>query len=72
MKRALRLEGMSVLEKLSAMEQLWEDLCASPEAIPSPEWHGKLLSERDERVRKGEARFSTLAQVKRRMRKARP
>ncbi len=57
MKRALRPARMSVLEKLSALEQLWEDLCRSPGAIPSPGWHGKVLSERDE-VRKGEARFA--------------
>jgi len=62
---------MSVREKLSAMEQLWDDLCARPGTIPSPEWHGKVLSEREERVRKGEARFSTLAEVKRRIRRAR-
>jgi len=36
MEFVLPLDEMTTLDKLSAMEQLWEDLCRSPESVPSP------------------------------------
>jgi len=29
---------MTIAEKLSEMERLWDDLCRDPEDIPSPAW----------------------------------
>jgi hypothetical protein len=53
----LPLSEMSHATKLRVMEKLWDDLCHSPEGVPSPTWHGKVLAERTERVAKGEAKF---------------
>ena len=46
----LPLNQMSVREKLTAMEALWEDLSRTPEAIASPEWHKEVLENRQKRV----------------------
>jgi hypothetical protein len=32
----LSLKEMTTLDKLSLMEQLWDDLCSNPASIPSP------------------------------------
>jgi hypothetical protein len=53
----LPLDEMTVREKLAVMESLWEDLSRSREDIESPEWHGKILDERRQRVDEGTARF---------------
>jgi hypothetical protein len=69
-KLVLPLNKMTTSDKLSAMGQLWDELCRSPQVVPSPAWHGEILSDREKRVRKGRARFSDLADAKDRIRKA--
>jgi len=53
----LPLKDMSLHEKLSAMESLWEDLARTPEAIESPAWHQDILEERRRRITDGSSRF---------------
>jgi hypothetical protein len=53
----LPLKDMSLHEKLSAMESLWEDLARNPEAIESPAWHKDILDERRQRAVDGIPRF---------------
>lgn len=60
------VERMSVRERLDAIELLWRSLAASPEQIPSPEWHGQVVAERLSKIERGEAKFLTLDEVKRR------
>jgi hypothetical protein len=43
MEFALNLDQMTVADKLAVMERLWEDLGRTPEALPSPSWHGDFL-----------------------------
>lgn len=64
------LDEMTTEDKLAAMEQLWEDLCRNPESIPSPQWHGDVLSVRELQIKEGKAKFSTLDEVKERIRKS--
>ena len=40
------LSGLSISEKLDAMDILWRDLSKTPAPYVSPEWHGKVLAER--------------------------
>ena len=47
------LQRMSREEKLKVMHALWEDLVRDEDAVESPEWHGELLRETEERVRSG-------------------
>jgi len=58
MPASLPLNEMTVAEKLRAMEALWDDLCRRGEVIPSPEWHGEVLAEREQLVTEGKAKFS--------------
>ena len=47
-------------------ELLWRSLAASPEQVPSPEWHGRVVSEHLSKIERGEGKFLTLDEVKRR------
>lgn len=64
----LRLDEMSVEDKLQVMEALWEDLSRHPEDIPVPEWHGQILQEREAARARGEDALEDWEQAKRRIR----
>ncbi len=60
----LPLPNMTRVEKLRAMEELWDDLCQSPEEMSSPAWHGEVLAERTKRLESGQAEFRPWDEVK--------
>jgi hypothetical protein len=62
------ISGLSHDEKLVAMELLWRELSQGPDAIPSPEWHGRILTERMAAVREGHTRFVGWSDAKKRLR----
>ena len=64
----LPIESMSVAEKLLLMERLWADLSRRPADIPTPEWHGDVLAEREAAVRDGRTSFVDWADAKQRLR----
>jgi len=45
MELALNIDLMTVKDKLAAMERFWEDRGLTPEAVPSPSWHGEVAGE---------------------------
>ena len=49
--------GMTVEEKLSAMEALWDDLCRHEENIPVPNWQKEILDERERAIKEGRSKF---------------
>jgi hypothetical protein len=53
---------MSVAQKLSAIEALWDSLPA--ERVPSPTWHREILTERKSRVARGDAKLVEWAKAK--------
>ena len=57
MANTLRLDKMSVAEKIQAMESLWDDLCRKADAVSSPAWHEDVLTERDAIQQRGEEDF---------------
>jgi Putative addiction module component len=63
----LPLSEMTHAAKLRVMEELWDDLCHSPEGVPSPAWHGEVLAARVERVAAGESEFRDWAETKERL-----
>ena len=63
----LPLEEMSNSDKIAVMEEIWDDLCKNPDAVPSPEWHGEILKARELSVREGKTAFHSLDQVKERI-----
>jgi hypothetical protein len=67
MLEAEKIHGMSMAERLRALEQLWDAVCRDDADVPSPPWHGAVLEDRKVRAAQGEARFLTLDQVKARL-----
>jgi hypothetical protein len=45
---------MSLPDKLRLMEELWRDLSQNERDLASPEWHGKVLAERERKLANGE------------------
>lgn len=68
MEHFLSLNQMTVSEKLKIMEKIWDDLCHTTASLPSPDWHGDVLSTREQRVRKGTATFSDWSKAKQKIR----
>jgi hypothetical protein len=57
------IEKMSTIERLQAMEKLWDSLC-NEEEIESPEWHKDILQERKKKIEKGGAEYVSLEDLK--------
>jgi putative addiction module component (TIGR02574 family) len=41
-----RLRDLSFSEKLRLVEELWDDLARTPEALPIPDWQKKEMAQR--------------------------
>jgi hypothetical protein len=54
MNATVDLRQMTVPDKLRLMEDLWSDLSQNETDLASPEWHGKLLAERERKLASGE------------------
>lgn len=67
MSTELQLETMTVAEKLTLMERLWDDLSRRPENVPLPQWHGEVLAERIAAVRNGHSNFVEWDEAKQRL-----
>ncbi len=48
---------MSRIERLQAMEALWDSLIDEESEIESPEWHREVLEERKRKIEAGTAEF---------------
>jgi putative addiction module component (TIGR02574 family) len=59
---------LSPSEKLQLVEDLWDDLAATPEAIPVHEWQKEELARRKANLMKNPASGLTWEEVKRRVR----
>ncbi|MGH8427482.1 MAG: addiction module protein [Gammaproteobacteria bacterium] len=57
MTASLSLEGMSIEEKIQAMESLWDDLRTRAPDMASPDWHGEILAGRQAAIERGEEQF---------------
>lgn len=51
---------MSTIERLQAMEALWDSLLYEDTEIESPEWHRDILDERIAKIESGKANFISL------------
>ena len=67
---AIKLENLTTAEKISVMERLWDDLCQNAGETLSPPWHGDVLTQRDEAVTVGEARFIDWEDAKKKIRES--
>ena len=60
----LEIKKMSKIERLEAMEALWNSLLDEEAEIESPEWHRDTLEERKRKIETGEAEFISLEKLK--------
>ncbi len=58
------LDGMSLEEKIQAMESIWDDLCAHADQLHSPDWHGDLLAQRQAALDGGQDSFEDWSSAK--------
>lgn len=64
------LDQMTTAEKLLVMENIWDDLYRKVDEIPSPPWHGKVLQQREEKVKKGVEGFTNWEDAKEKIRES--
>ena len=61
------VDALNTSEKLALMERLWEALSRRPADVPSPKWHGDVLTERIAAVRDGRSKFVDWDEAKERL-----
>ncbi len=61
----LPLEEMTIPDKISTMELLWEDLSNNAPDFSSPAWHGDLLKQRAADLKQGKDEFVDWKDAKR-------
>ena len=65
----IKIESLSVAEKVQLLESVWESLCAHTGDVQSPEWHREVLEERGRRLEDGRATISSWTDAKARLMK---
>ena len=61
------IQSMSLTERLQAMALLRRSFSSSEDEVPSPDWHGEVLTERLAKVEAGEGKFLTITELKARL-----
>ncbi len=61
---SIEIKKMSVIERLQAMEAIWDSLLHEEPEIESPEWHKNILEERKRKIEDGKAEFISLKALK--------
>ena len=69
MQTTIDLKQMSLPDKLSLMEALWDELCRREEDVPVSDWHKQILDEREQQIKEGKATFGEWEGAKERIRK---
>jgi len=62
--KTLEIKKMSRIERLQAMESLWDSLMDEESEMESPEWHRDILEERKRKIETGEAEFISLEKLR--------
>ncbi|MEI8313352.1 MAG: addiction module protein [Verrucomicrobiota bacterium] len=58
---------MSVLERLQAMELLWNSISRSSAPVESPAWHQDVLAARRAKVDAGQGSFLSVSELRARL-----
>jgi len=56
------IKKMPAKEKLILMEEIWDSLRS--DEIESPSWHNDVISERQRKIKRGEAKFISIDELK--------
>ena len=67
---ATKLENLTLVEKISVMEYLWDDLCCHASEKLSPPWHGEVLAQRQASITEGSASFVDWEEAKKKIRES--
>lgn len=62
--KILEIKKMSRIERLQAMEALWDSLLDEEAEVESPEWHLDILEERKRKIETGKAEFISLERLR--------
>lgn len=68
MELTIPLDQMTTEEKLRALEEIWENLCRTPNEVPSPSWHADVLQDRERRAQQDSSQFVDWSKAKQRIR----
>ena len=66
--RIAEIQKMSVQERLSTMEEIWDSLCHEEAEPESPTWHEEILAERKILMDSPDAKYLTIEQLRERHR----
>lgn len=58
------IKKMSRIERLQAIEALWDSLLDEEAEVESPEWHRDILEERKRGIESGQAEFISLERLR--------
>ncbi|AHF93918.1 putative addiction module component, TIGR02574 family [Opitutaceae bacterium TAV1] len=64
----IAISELTTEEKLSLMEELWQDISRDPANVPSPEWHRELLARREQDLAEGRDSFLSWEDAKKQLR----
>jgi putative addiction module component (TIGR02574 family) len=59
-----QIKNLSRIERLRAMEAIWDSLLEEEFEMESPEWHRDVLAERSKRMETGKAEFLSLEKLR--------
>jgi putative addiction module component (TIGR02574 family) len=60
----IEIRKMSMIERLQAIEALWDSLIDEESEIESPQWHRGIIEERKRKIKNGKAEFISLEELK--------
>ncbi|MBC7360225.1 MAG: addiction module protein [Desulfacinum sp.] len=59
-----QIKNLSRIERLRAMEAIWDSLLEEEFEMESPEWHRDVLAERSKKMETGKAEFLSLEKLR--------
>ena len=60
----LEVKKMSTIERLQAMEALWDSFMEEESKFDSPEWHRNIIENRKRKINNGKAEFISLEELR--------
>lgn len=64
-----QIKKMSLADRVSAMEALWDSMTLTSVEVKSPIWHKQVLARRRKKIAAGKATYLTLTQLKEKLAK---
>ena len=62
--RSIEITNMSTVERIQAMEALWDSLLYEKLEVDSPKWHIDVLEDRKKMIESGKAEFISIEKLK--------